>query len=71
MHDADYVRYLLGEPEELSAEAARDEAGVIQQIFATYRYGKAAVAVEAGWDYPAAFPFCMAYRIKFENRRLQ
>lgn len=67
VHDADYVRYLLGEPEELSAEAARDEAGVIQQIFATYRYGKAAVAVEAGWDYPAAFPFCMAFRIKFEK----
>ncbi len=67
VHDVDYVRYIMGEPDEVKAVAARDDEGVIQQIFATYQYGNAAVSVEACWDYPDNFPFTMAYRVKMEK----
>ena len=67
VHDVDYIRYIMGEPDEVKAVAARDSEGVIQQIFATYQYGSAAVVAEACWDYPDKFPFTMAYRVKMEK----
>ena len=68
VHDVDYVRYILGEPDRVSAEAYRDAEGVIQHINALYGYGdRVAIAVQAGWDYPASFPFTATFRVKFEK----
>ena len=67
VHDVDFVRYILGEPQKISAAASRDADGVIQQIFTTFEYEGTVVTVEACWDYPQAFPFEMSYRIKFED----
>jgi predicted dehydrogenase len=69
IHDADFIRYLLGEPDKITAIAVRDASGVIQQIFSTYAFsGTSAVAsAEGAWDYPPQFPFSMAYRVKFET----
>lgn len=67
IHDVDYVRYILGEPDSVNACAARDNSGVIQQIFSSYQYGSGAVTIEACWDYPETFPFAMEYRVKFEH----
>ena len=68
VHDVDFVRYLLGEPDRVHAEAYRDRSGLIEQIFAVYGYGSdTAVAIEAGWDFPAAFPFSASYRVKLEK----
>lgn len=67
VHDVDFLRYIMGEPDEVTATAARDNEGVIQQIFSTYKYGNTAIACEACWDYPSKFPFTMAYRVKMEK----
>ena len=67
IHDVDYMRYVMGEPDSFSASAVRDESGMIQQIFTTFKYGDAAVTVEGCWDYPADFPFDAGYRVKFEK----
>ena len=68
VHDVDFVRYILGEPDVVKAHAHRDAEGVIQQINAVYGYGdKVSVAVESGWDYPASFPFTADFRVKFEK----
>lgn len=68
VHDVDFVRYLMGEPDSVQASAYRDADGFIEQIMALYTYGNdVAIAVEAGWDYPAAFPFTATYRVKFEK----
>jgi len=68
VHDVDFVRYILGEPDVVKAHAHRDAEGVIQQINAVYGYGdKVSVAVESGWDYPADFPFTADFRVKFEK----
>ena len=68
VHDVDFVRYIMGEPDVVKAHAHRDEAGVIQQINAVYGYGSnVSVAVESGWDYPADFPFTADFRVKFDK----
>ena len=68
VHDVDFVRYILGEPNTVKAHAYRDENGVIQQINALFGYGNnVSVSVEAGWNYPADFPFIADFRVKFEK----
>lgn len=67
IHDADFIRYLLGEPEILNVNASRDENGAIQQMFSAYRCNKALLSSEVCWNYPDSFPFCMEYRVKFEH----
>ena len=38
------------------------------QIFGIYNYpNNLAVSIEAGWDYPATFPFSATYRVKLEK----
>lgn len=68
VHDVDFVRYILGDPDTIKAHAYRDEDGVIQQINALFGYGSnVSVSVEAGWNYPADFPFTADFRVKFEK----
>lgn len=68
IHDVDYVRYLFGEPERIQAGGYRDENGLLVQIFGIYNYpNNLAVSIEAGWDYPATFPFSATYRVKLEK----
>jgi len=68
VHDVDFVRYIMGEPDVVKAHAHRDAEGVIQQINAVYGYGSnVSVAVESGWDYPAEFPFTADFRVKFDK----
>ena len=68
VHDVDFVRYILGDPDTVKAQAYRDEEGVIQHINALYGYGNnVSVAIQAGWNYPATFPFTATFRVKFEK----
>lgn len=68
VHDVDYVRYLLGEPEGVQAQASRDEHGAIQHITALYSYTDgAAIMLEASWDLPSSYPFTAEFRVKLEG----
>ena len=68
VHDVDFVRYIMGEPDVVKAHAHRDAEGVIQQINAVYGYGSnVSGAGGSGWDYPADFPFTADFRVKFEK----
>lgn len=67
IHDVDFMRYLMGEPDSLSSSAVRNDKGIIEQIFTTFTYPNAAVTVEGCWDYPVDFPFEAAFRVKFEK----
>lgn len=67
IHDVDFMRYLLGEPDGLTSRAVRDEGGTIEQIFTIFDYGDAAVSVEGCWDFPADFPFRAEFCVKFEK----
>lgn len=67
IHDVDYMRYLMGEPDGFTTRALRNEHGIMEEIFTSFTYGNAVVTVEGGWDYPADFPFEMEFRVKFEK----
>lgn len=66
IHDVDYVRYIMGEPDTIDAKVCVID-GSNEHIFSTYTYGDVIVSIEGGWDYPSAFPFEMEYRVKFEK----
>lgn len=67
IHDADFVRYLLGEPDKFSASAARDEHGLISHFFSTFYYKNARISFEACWDFPEDFTFDASFCVKFEK----
>ena len=67
IHDVDYMRYIMGEPKDLTSKVMRNELGIIEQIFTTFTYDQAVVTIEGCWDYPADFPFDFGFRVKFEK----
>lgn len=68
IHDVDYIRYILGEPEIASSITRRDDNGSITQILVSYKFPSGAIGTtEACWDCPPDFPFCMEIRVKLEK----
>ena len=67
VHDVDFMRYLMGEPNDFNSTEERSEDGTIHHIFTTYKYDKAVVSIEACLDYPADFPFESGFRVKFDK----
>lgn len=63
IHDADFVRYCFGDPQEVFA------TGDLDHVTALYRYrsGPAHVTAEGGWDHTSGFPFRMRYTVIFEH----
>lgn len=66
IHDVDFVRYILGVPDSIKSSATSID-GNNEHIFSLYKYGTAVISIEGGWDYPAALPFEMEYRVRFEK----
>lgn len=66
IHDVDFVRYILGEPENIKTSLCYEGKNP-EHAFSIYEYGDVQVLLEGGWDYPASFPFEMEYRVKFEQ----
>ena len=66
IHDVDYVRYILGEPDTIKGEITSVD-GNNEHVFSLFKYGNAVVSLEGGWDYPAGLPFEMEFRVKFEK----
>ncbi|MBE5866968.1 MAG: Gfo/Idh/MocA family oxidoreductase [Lachnospiraceae bacterium] len=68
IHDADFIRHLMGgDPDHVSVQAVRDQNGLIQHIWSTYRFGEALIMTEASWDYPFGMGFTKRFRIKLEK----
>ena len=70
VHDADFVRYLLGEPKGVEAQGT-SKGGGWDYVFAQYQYPNLAVSAEGGWNLPPGYPFCMSYRAVFERGTLE
>ncbi|NJD01721.1 MAG: Gfo/Idh/MocA family oxidoreductase [Ruminiclostridium sp.] len=66
IHDVDYVRYILGIPVNIKGEISSIN-GNNEHIFSLYKYEKAVVSIEGGWDYPSCMPFEMEYRVRFDK----
>ncbi len=68
IHDADFIRYLLGEPKAVRVEGYEGQRGQPVQVVATYDYGTdLLVQAEGNWANAAPFPFQMGYRANFSG----
>lgn len=67
IHDVDYIRYLMGEPDSISAWKVRDKAGIIQYIWGAYCFKDAVLVAEGSWDYPDELPFTQSFRVRMEK----
>ena len=67
VHDLDFLRYLLGEPDEIDVRAAAFESGMVNQVVTAYQFGDVFAVAEGLWDVSPALPFEASYRASFEN----
>ena len=64
IHDADFVRWIFGDPQAVVS------AGSIDHLTTIYRYGTGGpghVVAEGGWDHTAGFEFRMRFVVIFEH----
>jgi predicted dehydrogenase len=63
IHDADFVRWLFGDPEEVAS------TGSLDHVTTLYRYvnGPEHVVAEGAWNHDAGFTFRMRYIVIFER----
>lgn len=67
VHDVDFLRYMLGEPDSFDVRATAFEGGMINQIFTTYEFGKVFAVTEGVWDVSQGLPFEANFRACFEE----
>lgn len=67
IHDVDFLRYILGEPDSVRVNARKNQEGMPEQIVTQYRFGEVIASAEASWDNPKGFPFEAGYRAVFEE----
>ncbi len=67
VHNADFIRYIMGEPDSFEISATRRSEGNIEHVYVTYHYGDAVIFCEDGWDFPSSFPFSESFRVKLEK----
>lgn len=67
IHDLDFLRYMLGEPDAFSVRATAFESGMINQIVTTYDFGDVFATAEGLWDVCGHEPFRAGYRAHFED----
>ena len=67
IHDVDYIRFILGEPDRIQALLYNNK-GRAEHIFSSFVYGPVVVNTEASWAYPTgSVPFLMAFTALFEK----
>lgn len=67
VHDLDFLRYLLGEPDEIDVRAAALPSGMINQVVTAYKFGDVFAVAEGLWDISPALPFEASFRASFEK----
>ena len=71
IHDIDFIRHLMGgEPESVVANHVTGKDGVIEHVWATYRYGDVVLMAEGAWEYPTCMPFAAGFRVRLEKATL-
>ena len=68
IHDADFLRYMLGEPDDVRVvEATRFSGGTVNHIVTSYRFGGVQALAEGLWDLSPALPFRASFRAMFDE----
>lgn len=71
IHDVDFLRYALGEPESFSVVASAFKSGMVNHIITTYKFGGAFVTAEGIWDESDKITFEATYRACFERATVE
>lgn len=71
IHDLDFIRYMLGEPEKISVRGAKLESGMPNQVVTVLDYPDTFVVAEGCWDISTALPFKSYYRACFEKATVE
>jgi predicted dehydrogenase len=67
IHDVDFLRYLLGEPDSFTVNSTSFDSGMPNQVITTYHFGDVFAVVEGTWDISTKLPFEAYFRACFEN----
>lgn len=67
VHDLDFLRYMLGEPDNFDVRATAFDSGMINQIITTYEFGDVFASVEGVWDVSPALKFEASFRACFDE----
>lgn len=67
IHDADFIRYLMGDPQQVRSSVSYEAGKAAEYIMTDYVYGNTLLTAEGCWDFPADFPFSATYWVKFEK----
>lgn len=70
VHDVDFLRYMLGEPDSFDVKAVAFESGMINQIITSYEFGEVFAVAEGVWDVSPALKFQASFRACFEAATL-
>ncbi len=67
IHDLDFLRYMIGEPDSRHMCVSSFEDGTPNQMVAAYEFGNVWACAEACWDRSTSMKFTSTYRASFEN----
>lgn len=67
IHDVDFIRYAIGEPELENVIGRAGNTGMITHIMTEYACGSTRAVAEGLWDISGAVPFAAGYRAYFEQ----
>lgn len=67
VHDLDFLRYMLGEPDSFDVRATAFDSGMINQIITTYEFGNVFVTAEGVWDVSPSLKFKAGFRACFDE----
>ena len=70
VHDLDFLRYMLGEPNSFDVKASAYKNGMINQIITSYEFQDTFAVVEGIWDESPALKFRPGFRACFEDATL-
>lgn len=71
IHDLDFARYLLGEPQQVSVRGTTMENGMPNQVVTVLDYPDTFAVIEGCWDISTALPFKSYYRACFEKATVE
>lgn len=67
IHDLDFLRYMLGEPDDFEVRATTFDSGMINQVITTYEFGDVFATAEGVWDVSPTPKFQAGFRAYFED----
>lgn len=71
IHDIDFLRYMLGEPDYVDVHVSRFDSGMVNHIVSNYKFGSVNASVEGVWHIAPNIPFRSEYRVDFDNATVQ